>query len=688
MSLSFLYPLAWLGAAAVIAPIWLHLHRRQEPNVVRFSALQFLDDQPLARRRPLWPRDWLLMLLRLLGLLLLIAAFAWPYLPNETTVVIQESRVYVLDNTLSHQAGGAFERARDEIADRVTDADVATQIAVVQLTAQPELLIGFGDDRSEAAEKLRAQQPSHQRGSYLAAFRQAERLLAQSLGHERRIVLAGDSQANQWDEGLSVPPFLKEIDVQLPEPATETPANVALHRPEVRRNFSGDVALAECVVDLYHQGEVEAATIVVLVNDREMLRREFPLADQPQSIAVAARWESDVADWTRGEVRLEAVDDVLPGDNRVFFSLPPVREGRVGLLAQSPFLKTAVSTEVMRGRWTTQELTPDSLAAPNANADNLDVLVMEGRFLDDSEVRERILDFVNGGRGVLLMIDRLSTVAAGFLRELGVETQGDPAQTATPAGFRYVFMEHPIFRPFRASDFGNLGEITVGRYQRFQALRATALAFSAAGEPLLFDLDQTKGRLLLFAFALDRSDTNWPLHPTFVPFLDRCLQYVRAEEPPPTGLPPGEMCVWQIPTGREAANVIVRPAESADGPPIIRAEVTDGRARFRVPDQPGLYAVSYDENQATVEGMLAVNPVPVESDLRYEPAPEALRVWQAAEEQATSQSPRTSEQPAADDLELSKSEIQRQRIWWWLVLAGLTVLCGESAWTISKREVD
>jgi hypothetical protein len=101
MSISFLYPLAWLAALGIAAPIWLHLQRRAEKNLVRFSAMQFLDEQPVARRQPLWPRNWWLLALRLLALLLLVAAFAWPYLPQEQPAeVIRESRVYILDNTL------------------------------------------------------------------------------------------------------------------------------------------------------------------------------------------------------------------------------------------------------------------------------------------------------------------------------------------------------------------------------------------------------------------------------------------------------------------------------------------------------------------------------------------------------------------------------------------------------------
>src|SRR5437867_3322656 len=110
MPFSFLNPWFLLGALALAAPLWLHLRRKQETNLFHFSALRFLDDQPSPRQDPLRLRNLLLFLLRTLALLLLVGAFAWPYLHGANTAPIKESRVYVLDNTLSHQANGGFTR--------------------------------------------------------------------------------------------------------------------------------------------------------------------------------------------------------------------------------------------------------------------------------------------------------------------------------------------------------------------------------------------------------------------------------------------------------------------------------------------------------------------------------------------------------------------------------------------------
>jgi hypothetical protein len=288
--------------------------------------------------------------------------------------------------------------------------------------------------------------------------------------------------------------------------------------------------------------------------------------------------------------------------------------------------------------------------------------------------------FLGGGKGVVLLVDRPAPVISGFLRELGIETLSEAGPATAAAGFRYVYMEHGIFQPFRSADFGNLTEITVKRYRRLRVPGAMPLVFSAAGDPLMFESAGGKGRLLVLAFSLDRTETNWPLHPTFIPFLDRCLQHARSEPPMQTDFQPGEVCVWKIPADRQVSEVVLRAAERTDDGQDVRRAVEDGQARLRIPDEPGVYALSYDAQPGT-ESLLAVNPSPKESDLRYSGSPDAIGAWrrETDEQEAAHQS-------AGLGLELSKPEVLRQRIWWWLVLGGLAVLLIEAMW-LSIRKV-
>ncbi len=684
MSLAFFYPLAWLGALTVAVPIWLHLRRRQEANLVRFSAMQFLDEQPLARRRPMWPHNWPLLLLRLAGLLALVAAFSWPYLPTQQSVVIKESCVYILDNTLSHQADGGFQKARDTIAAALAGVGLEKQIAVVELTALPRAVVGFGDDRTTAIERVRALKPSFQRGSYLAAFRAANDLLGRSLGRRRHIVLLGDSQENQWTEAGHVLPFLKDVEITLPEVTAASRSNVALTNPNVRRKFINDRAVAECAVRLYHLGGPKTASLVFQANGKEVARREVPLGGQPESINVSAQWETDPGQWLFGEVRLEGKPDALPADDRAFFTLAPVREGRVALLAKSPFLQVALSPEIMKGRWKTRVLSASDLRGDGQTQPEEDVLCVESHYLDTAPARRLVLNYLDGGRGVFVLLDQTTPLVSAFLRDLGMESLSEAPRTPE-AHFRYVFMEHPIFQPFRAPDFGNLMEIQVQRHRRIAAPSATPLAYSSDGDPLFLEFPRPRGKLFVLAFALDRTETNWPIHPTFIPFLDRCLDQARPQQNIQTAYEPGETALWQLPAGRQATEVVLRsdpgyPLAGGGGTEVWRSAVTDGQACLSIPDAPGLYAISYDGSRE-VESLLAVNPSPEESRLTYTASPDVVCSWKSRDGEGESS-------PDAVDsaMQLTKEEILRQQVWWWLAVAGLGALTIETTW-ISLRKV-
>src|SRR6266850_1770012 len=266
MPFSFLNPWFLLGALALAAPIWLHLRRRKETNVVQFSALRFLDDQPEPRRSPVRLRDLILFALRTLALLALVGAFAWPYLRGANTTPIKESRVYILDNTMSHQANGGFARDRDRVLDEISKAGGNVQVAVIELTSTPKVLLSFGEDRELGRERLKELQPSFQRGPYLAAFRQASALLANSLGAQKRIIFLGDNQANQWSENVNTPPFLRNVQVELPTSAAPVLPNLSLSEPRVQRIFLGDKSLVNFTVKLSHVGEARRARIVLRAN--------------------------------------------------------------------------------------------------------------------------------------------------------------------------------------------------------------------------------------------------------------------------------------------------------------------------------------------------------------------------------------------------------------------------------------
>jgi len=676
MPFSFLNPWFWLGALAIAAPIWLHLRRRRETNIVEFTALRFLEDQPQPRRSPLRLRDLVLFALRVLALLALVAAFAWPYLRGANTAPIRESRVYILDNTLSHQANDGFAHDRDRVLSDISKGPGDVQMAVIELTSVPRVVVSFGESREAARQKLKELEPSFQRGSYLAAFRQANSLLGNSLGDQKRIILLGDNQENQWTENANSPPFLRNVQIDLPKISALGLPNLSLAEPRVQRIFLGDKSLVNFTVKLGHTGEAKTANIQLRANEQVIFNRTVDLVNQPETILLQSQWEADPAAWLRGEVIVEGAPDALAGDNRVYFSLAPVIEGKLALLAQSQYLRLALSPDVMRGQWATRVLEPTKLAAELAASEDADVLVVESNYLQSTDARKLLWRYVTNGRGVLLLVNRLAPGISGCLRELGFEAEGT---ISTPKGtaekFQFVCSNHPIFHPFLSSDYGDLMDVKVTKYVQLKGSQAMPLVFSEKGAGLFFQGTKFPGKLFVAAFGLDREHTSWPVDQTFIPFLDLTLQTARAEDPTPTTFEPGEISKIQLPAGSAAREAVLRDEHQV----LSRAPVEQGRAQVRMPDRPGVYTLTYDDSIQT-EKIFSVNPSPKESQLAYVDTPESLKVWQVNLPAGSGKAAAATRGP------LSLSGILQQHWWWWMLIGGLTALLLEMGLAELRRE--
>jgi hypothetical protein len=328
----------------------------------------------------------------------------------------------------------------------------------------------------------------------------------------------------------------------------------------------------------------------------------------------------------------------------------------------------------MRGHWAASVLDPSHLDEPAAA--EADVLCIESSYLQSAHARKLLQQYLDSGRGVLLQLNRVTPAIDACLRELGFEVQGTIRMPRnTTEKFQFVYSNHPIFHPFLSPDYGNLMDIQVLEYARVKPTRAMPLVYAESGAGLFFQATRPGGKLFVAAFGLDREHTSWPVHQTFIPFLDLALQAARAEDPTPTTFEPAEAAVLQLPPGCTAHEVVL----SQDGHEMARAQVQQLRATLRLPDAPGLYALTFDDREQ-VEKVFAVNPPPKESLLAYLDAPETLKNWQMAR---AGTSARATPSPAAAQVRLAG--VLQQRLWWWMVLGGLAALALEMALAETKR---
>src|SRR3954465_111443 len=103
--MSFLTPFFLVGLGAIAIPVLIHLIQRERKRVVAFPSLMFVRRIPYQSVRRRRIRHWALLLLRAAAIVLIVAAFARPFIPQgaSAAVAVAGARelVIVLDQSAS-----------------------------------------------------------------------------------------------------------------------------------------------------------------------------------------------------------------------------------------------------------------------------------------------------------------------------------------------------------------------------------------------------------------------------------------------------------------------------------------------------------------------------------------------------------------------------------------------------------
>ncbi|HEY7751554.1 MAG TPA: BatA domain-containing protein, partial [Ignavibacteriaceae bacterium] len=101
----FLNPAVLIGLLAASIPVIIHLFNLRKLKKIEFSTLSFLKELQKNKIRKVKIKQWLLLALRVLIILLIVTAFARPTLEGVsiggTTSAAKTTAVFILDDTYS-----------------------------------------------------------------------------------------------------------------------------------------------------------------------------------------------------------------------------------------------------------------------------------------------------------------------------------------------------------------------------------------------------------------------------------------------------------------------------------------------------------------------------------------------------------------------------------------------------------
>ena len=508
----FLAPAFLAGAALVALPIVLHLLRRDVAARVPFTAVRLLRSTPLDRSRNRRLRDLLLLVARVAAVLLLAASFARPYRPgvNGTGTLT----IVAVDRSFSMGAGETFQRAL-ALAGREIDAAGTGRVALLAFDDRADVVAppGFAADARAALSTL---SPGFGGTRYATLFERAAEL-AGSDG-ATRLDLISDLQRAGFDGAEAALPAA--IDLQIRDAGAAHP-NLAID--------GIDVSDGRARVNVRNYGAARAETTLRL--------------EQPSRAAitrrVAVEGQSSVAVWIDGVAAgatKASIDDArgYAADNTRFAVSQGGELPRVLVISGGPgspdgfyFTRALQAAGESGSDFDVRPMTGADFAKiePAEVAKAAAVVLLSTHAIQRHAAESFAALFAAGG-GVFVAAG--PDVDPSMLSEL---LELKPALSADERVRKGVLavsdLRHPIFRSFDALS-ANLSHVAFERAWEMAAPSWTTVASFSSGTPALLEQVIGNGRVLLFASDVDRRWNDFPLHGTFVPFVQEALHYVAA----------------------------------------------------------------------------------------------------------------------------------------------------------------
>ena len=609
--MGFLSPFLLASAAALAVPLWLHLRRKRRQTPVEFPSLRYLKMAAARMKRQARVEDLGLLLLRLLLLALLAAAFARPVVRSRGGWLgagRSVESVVVIDATASMgwrgETGPRIDAAKRLAREWIDGLDQTDAVALWVLTDRLEQPVPVPIvDRDHLFRELDGLKGS-EGSSGLAPVFNAAREWAETRGVGRKeLVVITDNQPAAWDwpaEGFFRSSWNRGgVGLVVLAPDTARAPNISVDAVEWDARAVAEGGLLTGMARLVNHGDAAVNDLLECrIGGRTALRLPVELAaggsvETPLSIAVPV---------TEGPVltgELALAGDALACDDRWCFALPlrrPLnalvvdRNGGMGGGMRASFFLTRALAAGGAGKAAAIE----SAAWSKATADGIGSVWFTAGALAKEGDWDKALAFAEAGGTVVITGDsQPDPLPAAWPVTAGVETSLPAGRMAT----RLLAPGHPLFDGVwsEQTPFPPLPQKTARGCE--PAAGAKVLASLAGGFPLLVEMPRGKGRVLWLNASADRSWGDLPLSPAYVALVQ---QMARA----------GELALQTTTTGwvGEAWPDLTKFAGEAAWP-----AAEDGGPATRVPRSGVFDALSKDGKTLW---RCAVNVRRAESDLR------------------------------------------------------------------------
>lgn len=633
----FLNPTVLFGLLAASIPVVIHLLNLRKLKRIEFSTLTFLKELQKNKIRRVKLKQWLLLALRMMIILLFVMAFARPTLEGlvigGTTSAAKTTAVFILDDTFSmsviDQQGSYFNHAKESIKDLLNQLNEGDEAALILVSQRNEEVV-LTKNRQEFESLLSSLELSYSTGTVHQAIIKAAEILSASKNFNKEIYVFSDFQEGSLGKSGTLTDLGQLLDEKVKiysfNYSGKDVFNAGIDAVTVNSQiFEKDKSVNFSItVTNYSNQTINNAVVSLFINGERSSQQSITLNAGESKIL-----SMDAAVKSTGfiDVFAEIEDDEILHDNRRYasFFVPDLIPAALFTAdrEEAKYVELAVNAADERQDIKLDVLNLNQISSFALNKYEAIVIIGSPQI----SYIERLKDYLNSGGGLFLMpasntnLAEFQSVYSAFGLSKPQSKIGELNNPEQSFVFDEVDFNHPVFqnifsdkekKQFESPDvYKYFSSASSGEYST--GGKGKAIISLIDGSAFLTEFNFQPGKIFLLNSAPSLAWSNLPLKSIFVPLINKSIYYLAAKGVNGEEYITGDLININI-SGYNMPQIKVQLPDASEE--IINIDQSSSGSYFTY-DKTSLAGIYKFFNGSVLMQNIPVNANPVESKTTY-----------------------------------------------------------------------
>ncbi|MBK7104623.1 MAG: BatA domain-containing protein [Ignavibacteriae bacterium] len=538
----FLNPAILLGLLAATIPILIHLLNFRKLKKVEFSSLTFLKELQKSKIKKIKIKQWLLLFLRTLLIILLVLAFARPTLEGTNIIgsasSAKSSNVFVLDNSISmsylNDKGTIFNQSKKIIKEIINKIDDGSDFYFITIADS----VKSTTNKTNALQILDGLKLTQVSKPFDKIILSAKDILIKSQNLNKEIFIFSDFQKSTFSTKIdslknSIDENIRVFSFNLAEenPENYSVSNLRLNNSiiEVNKplNFTVDVSNNS-------QNQTDDLAVSLFINNERVAQQNISLqANQIKSID----FETILNSPGLIETKVELEEDNIIEDNICFLNFEVLEKIKILLLYDSiddiRFLNSAINSVTTSDRFEVTQKPANKISFLSLNNFDIIFLVTSGNIEPNL-----ISNYLTSGGNVVFFpnsnpeLNKLNE----FLKKLNLPSAQKIISTDNTnlnfAEYGKIDFTHPLFQSlFPDKNKQQIESPNIFKYLKFTE-QQTIKSIIRLNDNNLFmgETNYNSGKIIFFNSSPNFQSGNFPIKSIFAPLITRVILYLTTNQ--------------------------------------------------------------------------------------------------------------------------------------------------------------